>query len=136
VTDQSNERNLWCAVLSAALEDAIKQPTDREWFLKPNRDFDLVCVLAGREPDRVRKAASRAFERADTEPKQAPLASRLFEYNGRSMTLAEWAKELGFRESVLRYRIKQGWSIERTLTEPSRRTKPDTGSTPGGGSGL
>jgi hypothetical protein len=83
-------------------------------------------MLAGYEPSRIRAAAAVAFKRADAEPKQEPLAWRRFEYNGRSMTLAEWAKEYGLKANTLHYRIKRGWSIERALTEPLRRALPSS----------
>ena len=40
------------------------------------------------------------------------------EFNGQSKTLTAWAKDLGVRPTVLFNRIRQGWSIEKTLTTP------------------
>ena len=45
------------------------------------------------------------------------------EYNGKTQTIAEWAKELGMTYMTLHDRIlKFGWSIERALTEQVKRT--------------
>lgn len=43
-------------------------------------------------------------------------------YQGKSLTLAEWAKELNISYTALKQRInKLGWSIERALTTPVRK---------------
>lgn len=44
-------------------------------------------------------------------------------HNGRTMIVAEWARDLGIRTDIIFARLKLGWSVERTLTEPvaSRR---------------
>ena len=68
-----DERQLWCAVLGQALEDAtcalgktrrrnLEIIGARDWLTKPNRDFADVCRLAGYEPDRIRAQATRLIE--------------------------------------------------------------------------
>lgn len=45
------------------------------------------------------------------------------EYNGRTHTIAEWAKELGISYMTLHDRIlRYGWNIERALTERVKKT--------------
>lgn len=39
-------------------------------------------------------------------------------FNGQTKTLTAWAKDLEVRPSVLFNRLRQGWSIEKTLTTP------------------
>ena len=39
-------------------------------------------------------------------------------YAGRTLTLAQWAREVGVSADLLRYRLSSGWSVERSLTEP------------------
>jgi hypothetical protein len=55
---------LWVAVLSRAVEDALKvdeydwdcvRRTARQWFRSYTADFRLVCELAGRNPRYVRE---------------------------------------------------------------------------------
>lgn len=46
--------------------------------------------------------------------------SRFIEFRGRSLTLAEWAQEIGIDMRTLHLRLKNGWSIERALTQPLR----------------
>ncbi len=39
-------------------------------------------------------------------------------HDGKTMCLAEWAEETGIARHNLQHRLKQGWSVERALTEP------------------
>ena len=42
-------------------------------------------------------------------------------FNGKTQSIAAWARELGVRDSLIRHRIVTlGWSVDRALTEPSR----------------
>ena len=42
-------------------------------------------------------------------------------FNDKTQSIAEWARELGVSDSLIRQRIvKLGWSVERALTEPSQ----------------
>lgn len=45
------------------------------------------------------------------------------EYYGKQQSLAQWAFELGINYNTLLKRYKQGWSVERMLTEPVKTTK-------------
>jgi hypothetical protein len=66
---QSAERQLWCAVLDRALQDAMDRiatvsgPVERqrlrqdarEWFLRNGQDFRAACESAGYDPDFLRE---------------------------------------------------------------------------------
>lgn len=39
-------------------------------------------------------------------------------YNGKTLTMAQWAKELGISVNTIMSRINYGWSTERILSEP------------------
>jgi hypothetical protein len=39
-------------------------------------------------------------------------------WNGRTQTIAQWAKVTGLSYNVIRYRILHGWTIEHALTHP------------------
>lgn len=43
--------------------------------------------------------------------------NHLITYNGRTMTLSQWAEELGMNPATLRNRIVSGWSIEKALNQ-------------------
>jgi len=45
--------------------------------------------------------------------------SRFLEFNGRSQTMAQWAREVGVPYKTVFTRLSSGWSIERALTEPA-----------------
>jgi hypothetical protein len=44
--------------------------------------------------------------------------NRLLTYEGKTLTVSQWADELGISHGVLRQRLSRGWSIERTLSQP------------------
>lgn len=44
----------------------------------------------------------------------------LYEYDGKTLCVAEWAEIVGLHPETLRSRIKKGWSIEKALTTKSR----------------
>jgi hypothetical protein len=45
-------------------------------------------------------------------------------FNGKTMTVAEWARETGINDGTLRARLfHMGWSIEKALTTPTRKSK-------------
>jgi len=49
--------------------------------------------------------------------------NHLLTFQGITKTLSKWAKDVGLKQPTLRRRLKNGWSIERALTEsltPSR----------------
>jgi hypothetical protein len=42
---------------------------------------------------------------------------RLLTWNGKTQSIAAWARELGVLKGSLWFRIKSGWSVERALSE-------------------
>lgn len=46
-------------------------------------------------------------------------------FGGRTLTITEWARELGVAPMVLRIRVlRRGWTVEEALTTPRRRRHP------------
>lgn len=43
--------------------------------------------------------------------------NRYITYNGETKTMAQWAEKFGIKPLTLRYRLTNGWPIERALTE-------------------
>lgn len=78
-----------------------------------------------------RLAADWPFEKAITTPSFGNLmehvndrpTNRRIEYDGRTMTLAQWARETGIQHSTILRRIRLGWSIADALTTPVRKLK-------------
>jgi len=50
--------------------------------------------------------------------------SRLLEYQGETLTIAEWARRAGLSPGALWGRLDRGWSVERALTTPARQAAP------------
>jgi hypothetical protein len=49
--------------------------------------------------------------------------TRLLTYAGRSLTIKEWAAEIGIKPLTLMQRVQNGWSVERALTTTTDRKK-------------
>jgi hypothetical protein len=47
----------------------------------------------------------------------------LLEWNGRTQTLAQWARETGIDDGVIGSRLRANWPIERALSTPTRSKK-------------
>jgi len=46
--------------------------------------------------------------------------SRFIEWNGERKTVTQWASELNMKWACINDRLRRGWSVEETLTTPSR----------------
>ncbi len=141
---------LWREVLLIALTDAlhgiaanasiddVRRPMDaRDYILVPNPDFTLVCSLADLEPEAVRSEFAARLAQlgsarpprtwrdltADAKPKLPSEPS--YTYQGRSLSLREWAEVSGMPRPLLMNRVnRRGWPIERALTQPVGRRMP------------
>lgn len=49
-------------------------------------------------------------------------SNHLVEFNGRTQTVTQWEEELGFGKDIISFRLNAGWSIERALTQPKRKS--------------
>jgi len=48
--------------------------------------------------------------------------NRFLTHDGQTMCSAEWAEKTGLSQKNINLRLKRGWSVEKTLTEPLRST--------------
>lgn len=80
--------------------------------------FDYGLINA-----RIQKGWSE--EDAFSTPRGAPTAKKnhMITFRGKTQTVSEWTKELGFKKNTLSERLRNGYSIERALTEPVRRRR-------------
>jgi hypothetical protein len=48
----------------------------------------------------------------------------IIEFGGESLPVVVWAQRIGLKASVIAYRIREGWSAARALTQPVNGSKP------------
>ena len=53
--------------------------------------------------------------------KNRPSHQRLLTHNGITKTATEWAIEVGIRPNLIYQRLRAGWSVEKILTQPTRK---------------
>ena len=51
-------------------------------------------------------------------------SNHVIEYQGKSMTLVEWAEKLAMKPGTLGARLAKGWEVEKTLTQPVAKRRP------------
>lgn len=81
--------------------------------LKPSPEYSIERIdnSKGYEPDNCKWASS-------TEQANNRRSNRVITFNGRSKTLAQWARHTGIRWGVLWRRLDLGWSVGKTLFTP------------------
>jgi len=98
----------WRNSFSNFLEDIGKRPSNQHSLDRfPDNDGNY-------EPENCRWATTEQQLRNQR-------TNHLLEYDGKCMTIAEWAEMLSMPRSAIEMRLKRGWSIELSLTKPMRK---------------
>lgn len=82
----------------------------------PGTSLDRIDNNRGYEPGNCRWAT----------PQQQNSNKRsnvVLEFQGRSQTLSQWAREVGFSVSCVCGRLKAGWAVDRALTKPPQKIR-------------
>lgn len=82
---------------------------------KDNLTIDRIDNNDDYKPENCRWADYKSQERNRTN-------NHVITYNGRTLSMAEWAEITGIPYKTLWKRIKDGWSAEKALTRPLRGT--------------
>ena len=96
----------WINSFETFLKDMGKKPT-------PSHSIERIDVNKGYEPNNCKWI--QMAEQAKNKRSNVTLS-----LHGRSMILADWAKETGISEATISARIRYGWSVEDALTKPLR----------------
>ena len=98
----------------------------RDWAIangyQDNLTIDRIDVNGNYEPSNCRWVTNR-------EQQNNKRNNHLLSFNGKEQTIAEWAEETGLDWMVIYDRIRNGWTVERTLTEPlnvNQKAKSDS----------
>lgn len=138
-TDAPQEGRAIDAELAAKLRDAVEHlpARDRDFLEMLSREATHAEIAArlGITSGNVAYHAERVAEglRAFVEDRSAgnlvvdgrTRRSQALTHDGRTMPLADWARELGVPRRILRKRIATGWTVAEALTTPidaSKRT--------------
>lgn len=92
----------WCESFEAFLADVGPRPSPKHTLERVNNDRGYVPTNV-RWATRAEQNANRRF-------------NRMITFNGRTLHLSGWARQLGVSVKTLGGRIRSGWPIERALT--------------------
>ena len=77
----------------------------------PKHEVDRIDNEVGYVPENVRWATRK-------EQSNNRRSNRLITYKEKTMTISQWADEIGIDRKSIQNRIRAGWSVDKTLTEP------------------
>ena len=94
----------WRKSLTAFMEDMGSRPSNQHSIERNDNDADYC-------PDNCRWATW--IEQCNNTRR-----NRRLTHGDRTLTIAQWSRELGFKPWVLSSRLRLGWPVARALTEP------------------
>ena len=104
---------------------------DPQWesfenFLKdmgPKSDPKMELERIDNEKNYSKENCKWATRKEQTRNRGGKRATRLYTYNGKTMCIADWAKEIGISASSLQKRLNKRWPLEIALSPEKRERK-------------
>ena len=98
-----------------------KTKTLTQWARELGMDYELVRSRwrYGWEADAIFREEKNVYSKE----RRLTSKSKLLTYNGKTLNIAQWAKELGCSYDVLRARDRYGWPTEKILGTPVKKSK-------------
>jgi hypothetical protein len=106
------DRGIWVTPRWSSFQNFIEDMGPRPY---PNAQLDRIDNDGHYMPDNCRWVDASTNMRNST-------AARLLEHDGETLSIVGWAEHLGIKARVLYARLHNGWSVERTLTQPPRKS--------------
>ncbi len=98
-----------------------------EWHDFTNFHRDMGCPSGRVELDRIDNNAGYCKENCRWVSRKINSrnrrTNRIINFNGESLTMAEWCERLGINHGTMHARIRCGWTIEEALTTPVQKHK-------------
>lgn len=92
----------------------------RDWALtngyNDNLTIDRIDTNKNYEPSNCRWVTAK-------DQAQNRRSNKFITFNGKTLCLSEWGRQLGINPNVIGQRLKRGWTIEKTLTTPTKKQK-------------
>lgn len=90
--------------------------------IQNTKNYTKICAICGREFNAKRGGHYNDAVYCSNKCKSKSF-SPIWEYNGESLRVVEWAEKTGINAHCLLHRKELGWDIERILTTPIRKVK-------------
>jgi DNA-directed RNA polymerase specialized sigma24 family protein len=106
--------------LPESLHEEIKELYSQEYSLA------AISQKIGFNTSAIRKALVKCGVEIRSHLQQCKLISdhpnwHLLTYQGKTMKIADWARELGIPSITITMRLKRGWPVEKALATPLRK---------------
>lgn len=89
---------------------------------KPDPKMELERIDNDR--DYCKQNCRWATRKEQTRNRGGKRATRLYTFNGKTMCIADWAKEIGITPQSLQKRLNKGWPLELALSPEKRDSDP------------
>jgi hypothetical protein len=91
----------------------------KDMGVKPDPEMELDRI--DNEKNYCKENCRWATRKEQTRNRGGKRATRLYTFNGKTLCIADWAKEIGISNSSLQKRLNKGWPLEIALS-PEKRT--------------